>query len=704
MTADKHTGGPRRTFCTPVSGQAASRRETLKRLAWLGAAASGCTLGDSSAVRAREPLRAAPGEYIDCRDFAGLDPDGTRPCESAINAAISSGISQHLPVFLPGGTYRIDGPLIANPRAARHEYANLQFFGAGGLGSLDPIGFPSRAHTVIAPTFVDRPALILDLMSGAHLRGFALQGRNLAPNGIVMPIDRPAAYIGAGCRDNRYSPYCALAIDAFNDTGVPHDDRYPGMSSYYFRSGGGSVGILIEDVWIACFVVGVAYGISGLSANTEDILFRNLWISRVDSCYAVGHSQARHCMMQMGNLGFARQGIDGYHYGALMGCPPKFDRVNHGYLYRIFTLPNAVGNFVLDDNYAESIRTLGNYGLGAGYSRQPLSFLGGDYTITSKDQFTAPPPLLLESYSPTVFKATTITRDANSTPVDALNVIAADTVCSFEQCFLPGSGTDRVPPFVGLVKDAHQVQCRLLDCYAAAATGGAMYLSDDYPRSHSIAPFAPGGRFCATYQSRRVTNGNVEYVYQPLAADNVQCPVAVSDLFLSTDGAGHCRFHTSESHLLVGDILFWGMLPQGSSKNRWVVPALKVASISATLVRCGFLFDPEQYESVTHWNRYSPGQMFIAVRQWAPATPLTGTLHDSTTITDLSAPDILLGNGPGVAGDWVAGAGIAPRTRVISVDTRTATAILSRATSGGAATGVRLYFGRLQVAALSAAF
>jgi len=686
-----------------------SRRNALKRLAAIGGIAGGQALIGASRSDAAVPNSGGAGsggafDRVDCRDFAGLDPTGVRACDVSINAAIKAGIEHHLPVFLPAGTYRIANPLIANPLAVKFGYANLQFYGAGGLGSLDPIGFSSRAATVIAPTFRDRPAFALDLMSGAVFKNFAIQGMNTGPNDYVMPKDEQHGYISAGCRNNRFSPYCAISIDAFNDTALRPEDRYPGMSDQYFRTGGGSAGITIENVWIANFVVGIAYGISGLAANSEDILFQNVWISRVDSCYAVGHSEARHCMMQMGNLAFARQAIDGFEYGTQNGCPPGFHRVAHGFLYRIFSLPNSIGNFMLDDNYAESIRTLGNFGHGSNYSRQPLSFIGGSYTITSRDLFDAPPPYLLETYSPTVFKGTMITRDGNATAVDALNVIAADAICSFEQCYLPGTSTPNLPPFIGLVKDVSHVQCRVTDCYVASGLGSSMILSDEATRSYGVAPFAPGGRFAATYQTRGTTDGRDEYRFRPAASNNVQCPVVISNLVLSTSGHGELRFETNDRHVLMNDILFWRMRTQGSSLQQWVVPALKVSAIEGTRITCRLLFEAAQYDTVTAWNAYNRGYMFIAVRQWAPAVELTCNMHDSATITQLSPPTVLIGNGPDVSGDWLLGDGIRPNTRVVSVDLRTATAVLSQATSGGPATSVRLYFGRLYAQQLTAAF
>jgi hypothetical protein len=409
-------------------------------------------------------------------------------------------------------------------------------------------------------------------------------------------------------------------------------------------------------------------------------------------------------MMQMGNLAFARQAIDGFQYGTQNGCPPRFHAVAHGFLYRIFTLPNSIGSFVLDDNYAESIRTLGNFGHGSAYSRQPLSFIGGAYTITARDQFAAPPPYLLETYSPTVFKGSMITRDGNGSAVDALNVIAVDSICSFEQCYLPGTSTPDVPPFIGLVKDVSHVQCRITDCYVASGLGGAMMLSDDATRSYGVEPFAPGGRFAATYQTRRTTNGRDEYLFRPAESNNVQCPVVVSNLTLATGGSGELRFETNDRHILVNDILFWRMRAQGTSLNPWVVPALKVSAIEGTRVTCRLLFESAQYDTVTAWNVYNKGYMFIAVRQWAPAVALTCSMHDSTTITNLSPPTILIGNGPEVSGDWVLGDGIGPHTRVVSVDVKSATAVLSQATMGGPATGIRLYFGRLYAQQLTVAF
>jgi hypothetical protein len=70
----------------------------------------------------------------------------------------------------------------------------------------------------------------------------------------------------------------------------------------------------------------------------------------------------------------------------------------------------------------------------------------------------------------------------------------------------------------------------------------------------------------------------------------------------------------------------------------------------------------------------------------------------------VSAPGILIGCGPEVAGDWVCGAGIAPNTRVVSVDDHAKTAVLSRATTGGPAAGVALYFGRLLAPTLQPAW
>jgi hypothetical protein len=231
-----------------------------------------------------------------------------------------------------------------------------------------------------------------------------------------------------------------------------------------------------------------------------------------------------------------------------------------------------------------------------------------------------------------------------------------------------------------------------------------MQLSDDSLRSHGIAPYAPGSRFCGTYQSRRVTNGNLEYVYQPHEPNNAQQSVAVTNLAFSASGAGEVTFNTAETHLLAGDVLFWTMVPQGMSLNSWVVPALKVISIEKSKVTCRLMFDPLQYASAENWNVYNAGRMFIAVRQWAPAQELTCNMNDSTVITAITPNTILIGSGPEVSGDWVAGAGIPPNTRVISVDRVKSTAVLSQATTGGPATRVRLYFGRLYSQALTPAF
>jgi hypothetical protein len=160
-------------------------------------------------------------------------------------------------------------------------------------------------------------------------------------------------------------------------------DAYLGLGQYY---GGpalanGTYNLLIENVTIAQFVVGIGQGLSGASALTANITCQNVNVSVCDVLYAIGHAQAKDNSIVFGNLTSARTGIDAINYGAQAGWPPYCQRQNFGFLYRLFAL-FSVGEFVLEDPYAESIACLGQFGFGGG-AAFPMVVNGGHFKLDS---------------------------------------------------------------------------------------------------------------------------------------------------------------------------------------------------------------------------------------------------------------------------------------------------------------------------------
>jgi hypothetical protein len=458
-------------------------------------------------------------------------------------------------------------------------------------------------------------------------------------------------------------------------------DAYTSLATYYQsgNAGNGTYGLVVENVCIYCFVVGVAIGLSGNSSLAADLTFRNVNIAYCDVSYAIGQGQSRNLNIEYGNITYARTGIDGLNYGAQFGTPPQLLRVNLGFLYRVFAMSQSDGNFMLQDCYAESIQCLGEYGLGEASSAIPLTFLGGDYVFGGSGW--TQPPFVLETYGPTAFRGTGF---AYVVEIDAWNFIMPTAPLLFDHCTFTGTSVANYPAHVAVTIDAAGSggYAKFLDCWMNGATfgGNAFLISNDLGRSSSVSTFTnSAARLNAIYQTHRVSNGgfsntNPEYVFLPFSNTPPITIFGVSSLALNA------------AQLAVGDILFWQMVPQGYSLIKWSVPALKITSISSTIT-CSLLFDQHQYDTVA--NQPSQTQVAVAPYHWAPTQALKcNTSNGSTTLSSV-APMTILQNG-----DFVVGSSNIPaNTRVVSGG-GTATVTISQAATG-TASGVELYFGRL---------
>jgi hypothetical protein len=424
--------------------------------------------------------------------------------------------------------------------------------------------------------------------------------------------------------------------------------------------------------------------------------------------------QADNCEIVHGNLFGCRQGIDCLNYGGQTGVPPRLRNVNLQYLYRVFTVSDAYGGLVLDACYAESIRTLGNFGVTTGtVARYSMVVIGGTYDFLGHGSIgPGPAALVLLTYGPTKFIGTTLIQDGYGTGWDAFNVSNTGVPVSFDQCTFSGPNTAYVAPVFLAGFDTTLGQIRLTDCWVAGVGGGGVgfLLSDDFVRGYAFTTsptpqYCPGGRFIATYQSRRIPNASLELIFQPYAAaapgtaqENTVFVIfaTVGSVSLSTSGAGSLTFTVQSQVLQPGDILMWGVSDPilGSIS----LPAVKVTTYSysaggATTATCSLLFDPLLYNAV---GPPVANQLAIVLRHWAPAQALTCTTHGTTSITAVS-PITILQNG-----DWLVGSGIAFGTRVVSGG-GTASITLSQAATTST-TGVSLYFGRLYAPTLTAAY
>jgi hypothetical protein len=612
--------------------------------------------------------------------FGAVDTTGAVACDVVLNLAIAAAIAQKKKLLLPGGFLKIDAPLMAG---GANIFESVHIEGQTGTGLGEPTRTNYGSATVILPSYKDRPAIYTTASRAVTLKNFSIEGLNTAPVANVPPTDVQASYISAGCRSARYSPYCAIAIDP-NNAATPADGGYPGMSYSQFV-GSGASNILIENVNIRRFVVGVAHGLSGAQNNTDQVTYRNVLIQECDSAYAIGHAQAKIIVMDGGQIFYCRQGFDGLNYGSQNGCPPEIRRIQFGVVFRLFVFSNGFGPLQLGACYGESIRTLGTFGIGASTQRNNCYFDGGYYQIG--DAWGNMPPLVLESYGPTIFKGVTLASNAASR--DTWNFAGSNT--SFEQCTFAGTAVNNVAPHIGITFNGSGGVSRLKDCWIAGSNG--FLLSDEGVRSGSISTYSASGRLLVGYQGGRFPDGNTDYIYRPRdAIAYVQTLTTVQTLtsnFVITA--------TTPAEIQVGDLILWLMLAQGPSLAQNLMPAMKVTSIVGATVTCSLLFDSTQYDSVANMAAYGANRVFLIMRQWAPVQALTCTTDGATGVITVVSPTGCLING-----DWVVGAGIPANTRVVSGG-GTATVTLSKNTTIANA-GVALYFGRLYVPTITAAF
>lgn len=196
-----------------------------------------------------------------------------------IQKAIDSAVKTRGTVYIPAGRYKISQTLIvANWSPASNAYAQA-FVKIIGDDMMHSTGV-----TLIQPTFKDAPALALHLNKGSLVQGLFFDGKYRTPAITVDSLYRTDidSYGDTSCRDSRYSPYTAIAIDPFRGI-LPPDGGYPTLQQWYRGPDvvSGSTGIRVEDCTFRNFTIGAILSPNGKTLNNELITFENI---RVNDC------------------------------------------------------------------------------------------------------------------------------------------------------------------------------------------------------------------------------------------------------------------------------------------------------------------------------------------------------------------------------------------------------------------------------------
>lgn len=318
-------------------------------------------------------------------------------CTAAIQAAIDwatyhttlngDGIGS---VYMPGGCYKITDTL---QLGYGDSFKSVHLVGEGRRYR----GAAQFSGTAIFPSFNDRPALAVSGGRRTSITKLSLIGLNykwVTDNGLggyAAPVidDLVAAnWVDStfpASASSRYAPYCAIAIDPY--AGTAPATAYPnvtypawtGISTQYGKAY--SSDIMIEDVEIVGFVVGVAVQPCDADGNGDFVKFMNGAIECCQYAISVGNTQSRTVRVSNGNFSQCFTtfvtGVNGKQNGKPQAL---FDSCSFGGIY-ILNAPNTAYGAGLRfiGCYAESIHAIGFANIAGAAGNCPIGFDGCDF-------------------------------------------------------------------------------------------------------------------------------------------------------------------------------------------------------------------------------------------------------------------------------------------------------------------------------------
>lgn len=653
-------------------------------------------------------------QYIDPRFYTAYDPTGTNDqgallTQCCADARTAGGVLAPLPVQFPGGTFLFTTMATLNAAGTSTGRSAFYLRGMGTTYTSALQNYGCATRFVSGNTTL--PIVSANNVYGSVIEKIGFWGNNTAPgiqSQTIYPIDNQSAYISSGVRADPYSPYCAIALDAFNVATAPGTGGgYPGQA-YNQNAGEGSSQFTVRDCAISDFMVGIICSPAGSNVQCDDLAFYNNNIGGCDAAYAFCSQNSHQIVIDRGELQYLREVVNTVSWGgAISVSPPLLMNLQIDAAYRIFNCGSAWGPLILDSVYAEGIRTVGQFGGAGSTFRSPLYFKGGSMNLATNFGSNVPPlpPLILERYGPAYSIGTQWTVDKGTTNLDSFN-IGGSSGCGpmiFEGCTLPGGSTTGVPPFFAVPFSQNFDTAIANNCWVTSNGGGGMWLSDNGNRMESFNTVTPSfDRKICTWNTRACPVGNTELTYVP-ANSTPGATISISALTLTVSGGtlntgsvNGATFTYSGTELLVGDVLPFRFITQGTSSIQQIVGGLKVASVSGTTYTCSLMFDAIEYD-VT----YAPSTLMIFQRQWAPTQALNITIDGSTNNFTAASPLTALKQA-----DWIANGitGIPSTTRVLTYNATTGAGTLTNNTTGGVTASPEIWFGRLYTPTLTAAF
>ncbi|MGL5005713.1 MAG: hypothetical protein ACRDAM_22520, partial [Casimicrobium sp.] len=213
-----------------------------------------------------------------------------------------------------------------------HALRSIAIEGAGGISAY--AAEPYFSGTTIICDFWEGPVINIQGARGSSIRGVAFVGKNrshaqsnqmggdtpLLDDLVINNWYDPA--MPAASKD-RYSPYCAIAIDGYS--GAQPTPAYPavtyppalGISTQYNKIA--SSNVTIENCWFGGFVVGVANQPSNHDANADFTTVKNCAFEYMPYAISVCNTQSRNFAIDSCKFAFIHTCVTNRTHGVQLG-------------------------------------------------------------------------------------------------------------------------------------------------------------------------------------------------------------------------------------------------------------------------------------------------------------------------------------------------------------------------------------------------
>lgn len=614
--------------------------------------------------------------------------DGETDDTVALNQAFATGANLNRPVWIPPGTYKVTDTLWATPEGSVFKSTRIE-----GAGS----GYGGVQRTVIDGSGIStKPVINFQRARGCTLKGVYILGpNNFTPATTDDKLDYQFAWLASGVSSTQQTPQCAIAIDAGVGT-TPGGGGYSGFT-YQGQSGSGSYFIVFEDVVVDAHCIGYMVG-PDTTANGSDIQWYNCRIRNCREGIAVGHSQARGLNFYGGGIAIMRSAFDGRTYGAQTGAPVVFHGTQFGPGFQLFNFSSTFGQANFVGIRTEQVHRLGFAGVSstAGF---PIGFYGCDIRLLNTETGRTTNLVLEGIAQPVLFSGCTIMYNGGTTNPPA-GLWMAVASCTFDSCQI--TVFDRYEPFVGNLTTDPIGRTIIRNTRVRGYGSGALMMGVEGGGSSPpkrIVEHPDGPHTLLRY-------GAEQYLYKRQTTESgpyISDAATSSSFDFTTTPSGEMWFTVSSSpatYIMVGDYLGWSMAAVSNSSTPPLIgPTLRVHEISGTTVKCKLLTPLKASDNSTQYydTTYSPSNIGILMRSWAPGQALTATANGTTTLTSVSPTALLR------VGDWLkASANIAAGTRITAVNDTLAEVTLSKAATGSGS--ITIYWDRLHTLDTTVAF